>query len=87
MMHRFGTNVSVPDTGKGVKTSKFVIFNRSRESTIQQPVSVLNLWVKFFAFDKVSISTITRSLESRLLTLALFTSFPSLAHAETKTRR
>ena len=42
-------------------------------------VSVLDLWVKFFTFDKVSIPTIPRSLESRLLTLALL--FPSRFHA------
>ena len=40
------------------------------------PVSVLNLWVKFFTFNKVSIPMITCSLESRLLTLALLPSFP-----------
>ena len=50
-------------------------------------VSVLNLWVKFFAFDKVSIPTITRSLGSRLLTLAFIPSLPFHAHAKTRTRR
>ena len=41
-------------------------------------VSVLNFWVKFFAFDKVSIPMITHFLESKLLTLTLISPFPHM---------